>query len=170
MDGNEVDEKKKDVVFAEADARQISHTLLHMDLGPYFVRTDKFHFDQYANLSAAQLESYEMFLRQQVEVRIEHLPSKRQDAPKAAIKLEIAPGHTLHRWLSSCCPRRFKENVLDELLATGTLMYQEALAAGDSRAAFRTRYAMRFWMLRAVFGGFVTGAFSLLGQFRRKSE
>lgn len=89
---------------------------------------------------------------------------------KPAPKVEIAPGFALHRWLGTFCPRRFRENVLDELLATGTMMYQEALAEGDVAAARRIRWAMRFWMLKAVFGGFVTGAFSLLGQFRQKSE
>lgn len=84
--------------------------------------------------------------------------------------LEIAPGFALHKWLSSFCPRTFTENVLDELLSTGTLMYQEALARGDVSAARNVRWAMRFWMLKAVLGGFVTGAFLLLAQFRRKSE
>lgn len=91
-------------------------------------------------------------------------------AVKVAPRIEIAPGFALHRWLSSCCPRSFKVNVLDELLATGTFMYQEALAEGDLVAARRIKWAMRFWLLRAVFGGFVTGAFSLLGRLRRKSE
>ena len=62
------------------------------------------------------------------------------------VKVEVAPGFKLHGWLSSLCPRSFKENVLDECLATGTLMYQEKLAEGDEKGARRVRWAMRFWM------------------------
>ncbi len=75
---------------------------------------------------------------------------KRMPPTTARLAVEIAPGFGLHRWLSSCCPRSFKENVLDELLATGTLMYQEALAERNYSAARRVRWAMRFWMLRAM--------------------
>jgi hypothetical protein len=49
-------------------------------------------------------------------------------------------------------------------------MYQDMLAAGDLKGARRVRWAMRFWMLRAVFGGFVTGAFMLLGRFGKTSD
>lgn len=93
-------------------------------------------------------------------------PGAKQSKPK----LEIAPGFQLHGWLSSICPRSFKENVLDECLAEGTRMYQEMLVAGDLKGAKRVRWAMRFWMLRAVFGGFVTGALLLWGRFRKTSE
>jgi hypothetical protein len=93
-------------------------------------------------------------------------PAAKQIKPK----LDIPPGFKLHGWLSSVCPRSFKENVLDECLAEGTRMYQEMLAAGDFKGAKRVRWAMRFWMLRAVFGGFVTGALLLWGRFRKTSE
>lgn len=99
-------------------------------------------------------------------------PSVRQAPPgnRRKVNVEVAPGFKLHGWLSSLCPRRFKENVLDECLATGTLMYQEKLAEGDEKGARRVRWAMRFWMLRAAFGGFVTGAFMLLGRFGKTSD
>lgn len=116
-----------------------------------------------------------------VQLLEEKLEARRSPSAKAAgvlqkgggqraPRLEVAPGFALHHWLSSVCPRSFKENVLDELLSTGTLMYQEALARGDEIAARNVRWAMRLWMLKAVLGGFVTGAFLLLAQFRRKSE
>lgn len=89
---------------------------------------------------------------------------------KKKVKLEVAPGFKLHGWLSSVCPPSFKENVLDECLAEGTRMYQDMLAAKDFKGAKRVRWAMRFWMLRAVFGGFVTGAFLLWARWRKSSE
>lgn len=89
---------------------------------------------------------------------------------KAKAKLEIAPGFKLHGWLSSVCPRTFRENVLDECLAEGTRLHQEKLAAGDLKGARRVRWAMRWWMVRAVAGGFITGAFLLVGALRKSSD
>lgn len=89
---------------------------------------------------------------------------------RAKAKLEIAPGFKLHGWLSSLCPPTFKENVLDECLAEGTRLHQERLAAGDLKGARRVRWAMRWWMVRAVGGGFITGAFLLVGALRKSSD
>jgi hypothetical protein len=92
--------------------------------------------------------------------------AKAQPTPK----LEVAPGFKLHGFLTSLCPKSFNENVLDEYLAAGTMLYQERLSMGDKRGAQRVRWAMRVWLLRAVFGGFITGAFLLITQFRKSPD
>lgn len=171
MNGKEVDQPKVCVIHTAPGREKSIFSATHaISRDQYFVYgTNQLRgFGDpawFSKLTAEQRVTY-IEASQRGELWVDHLSPKK----KAVLKLDIAPGFKLHRWLSSCCPRSFKENVLDELLASGTFMYQEALAEGDVSAAQRIRYMMRFWMLRAVFGGFITGAFSLLNQFRRKQS
>lgn len=85
-------------------------------------------------------------------------------------RIEIAPGYRLHGFLSTLFPKSFTEKFLDELLGDGEVLYQERLAARDYAGAARVKWAMRFWMLKACFGGTITAVIALFTGGHRRSE
>lgn len=87
-----------------------------------------------------------------------------------ALKLEIAPGFKMLNFLSSICPKAFRERELDALHADSIELYFEKLRAGDKWGAKRVAIAMRFWMLWTVVGGVVTGVFSMIRGKQKSSE
>ncbi|MES2938371.1 MAG: hypothetical protein V4864_11855 [Pseudomonadota bacterium] len=91
-------------------------------------------------------------------------------ALKPKVKVEVAPGFKLHGFLTSICPKEFSERVLDALLADSIELYFEKLDAGDHWGAQRVRWSMRGWMLWAVFGGAITGAFSMFRREKKSSD
>ncbi|RRH80807.1 hypothetical protein EH244_29905 [Variovorax beijingensis] len=120
------------------------------------------HFAQWAEISTAAEEAKARMsgFVPHAEIRLENILTHAE--PPVSPKIEVVPGYGFGRLLGSFLPRKFREQVVEALLAEAMQDYYEACEAGDEARIKRLRYMVPVWLFCSVFAGAISTIFGAL--------